>query len=100
LLYAGIFRKYTGMKIVLAHCGGSLPVLSGRLQILGDAQWIPNPNKIIALEIKEHLNSLYLDTAATSATGIHAGLLMTTVDHIVYGSDCAVPCTTDNVKIK
>lgn len=95
MLYAGVFRRFPDMKIVLAHCGGALPVLSGRLCLLGDAQWLPNPNQVSAAEIKEHLRRLYVDTAATSPTGFGPALEMTTADHIIYGSDCGVPCSTD-----
>ncbi len=95
MLYAGIFRKFPNIKLVLAHCGGALPALSGRLMILGNERWIPNPNGVTPTEFREHLRRLYLDTAATCPTTLGPALAMTTHDHLVYGSDCGVPCTTD-----
>ena len=95
MLYAGTFRKFPNFKFVLAHCGGALPALSGRLLILGNESWIPNPNHVTPSEFRAHLRCLYLDTAATCPTTLGAALAMTTHDHIVYGSDCGVPCTTD-----
>jgi 6-methylsalicylate decarboxylase len=41
------------------------------------------------------MRRLYLDTAATMPTNLAAALSMMTVDKIVYGSDCGVPCTTE-----
>jgi predicted TIM-barrel fold metal-dependent hydrolase len=95
MLYAGTFRKFPNVKFVLAHCGGALPALSGRLMILGNESWVPNPNGVTLAEFREHLNRLYLDTAATSPTTLGPALAMTTHDHLVYGSDCGVPCTTE-----
>ncbi|HWD04171.1 MAG TPA: amidohydrolase family protein [Amycolatopsis sp.] len=31
MLYAGIFRRFPNMRLIVAHCGGALPALSGRL---------------------------------------------------------------------
>ena len=95
MLYAGTFRESTQMQFVLAHCGGALPALSGRLLILGNESWLPNPNDVTIAEMREHLRRLYLDTAATCPTVLGPALAMTTPDHIVYGSDCGVPCTTE-----
>jgi predicted TIM-barrel fold metal-dependent hydrolase len=95
MLYAGTFRKFPNIKFVLAHCGGALPALSGRLMILGNEKWIANPNGVNPTEFHEHLRRLYLDTAATCPTTLGSALAMTTHDHLVYGSDCGVPCTTD-----
>lgn len=96
MLYAGIFRKFPGITFILAHCGGALPVLSGRLKLLGTEPWVPNPNKIIQEEIQEQLASLYLDTAATAPTGMAPALHMVPPDHLVYGADCGVPCSTES----
>ena len=95
MLYAGTFRRYPNVIFVIAHCGGCLPVLSGRLELLGAEPWVPNPEKITKAEIKEQLSRLYLDTAATAPTGLAPALHMVAPNHIVYGDDCGVPCSTD-----
>lgn len=95
MLYAGVFRRYPDIRFVVAHCGGALPAVSGRLLLLGNERWIPNPHQVTPSEMRQHLRRLFLDTAATMPTGLGAALLMTTSDKIVYGSDCGVPCTTD-----
>ncbi len=96
MLYAGTFRRHPDVTLVVAHCGGALPALSGRLFLLGDQPWIPNPNRVTSEEMREHLRRLFLDTAATMPSGLAAALTMTTPDRIVYGSDCGVPCTSDD----
>jgi predicted TIM-barrel fold metal-dependent hydrolase len=96
MIYAGVFRRYPNFTMVLAHCGGALPALSGRLIALGTQSWVPNPNGITREEMTEQLRRLYLDTAASATPQmLRPALEMTTCDHIVYGSDCGVPCTTD-----
>ena len=96
MLYAGTFRKFPHVKFILAHCGGALPVLSGRLKLLGTEPWVPNPNNITQEEIQEQLANLYLDTAATAPTGMAPALHMVPADHLVYGADCGVPCSTES----
>ena len=98
MLYAGIFRRYPKIRFILAHCGGALPVLSGRLELLGTEPWVPNPNNITQDEIKQQLSRLYLDTAATAATGMAPALYMVPADHLVYGTDCGVPSSTESTR--
>ncbi|KAI9743527.1 MAG: hypothetical protein M1818_002841 [Claussenomyces sp. TS43310] len=95
MLYAGVFRRYPNIKFIIAHCGGAFPALTGRLSLLGTEAWVPNPNNITKEEIRQQLGSLYLDTAAT-ATAHTLGPALTVVspDHLVYGSDSGVPCST------
>ena len=94
MLYKGIFRRYRNIKFVLAHCGGALPAVSGRLILLGTESWVPNPNHITRQEMEEQLKGLYVDTAAMAKTGLPAATQMVGSDHIVYGSDCGAPCAT------
>ena len=95
MLYAGWFRRYRNIRLVVAHCGACLPALSGRLQLLGCEEWIPNPQRLTPDEMRETLRGLYVDTAAMgSAHSIRPVLEMTEAAHVCYGSDCGVPCTT------
>lgn len=95
MLYAGVFRRYPNIRFVVSHCGGALPALSGRLLLLGNENWVPNPERITPTEMRQQLRRLYLDTAATCPTTLGAALAMTRAERLVYGSDCGVPCTTD-----
>jgi 6-methylsalicylate decarboxylase len=96
LLYTGFFRTYPHLKMVLAHCGGALPGLSGRLGLLGAESWVPNPLELTPEDIRQDLAKLYLDTAASGAEShIAAGATMVPCDHFVYGGDAGVPCSND-----
>ncbi|MBE7212785.1 MAG: amidohydrolase [Gluconacetobacter diazotrophicus] len=96
MLYRGIFRRYPDIRFVVAHCGGALPALSGRLELLGLQDWVPNPHRITPDELRTHLSRLFVDTAATMPTALAPALAMTGLDHVVYGSDCGVPCTSED----
>lgn len=97
LIYTAHMRRFPNVKLALAHCGGALPALSGRILALGTEAWVPNPNKITRAEIAEHLKMLWLDTAGNTASPstLQPGLGMVGHVHVVYGSDCGVPCTTE-----
>lgn len=94
MMYRGVFRRYPDIKFVIAHSGGVLPMLAGRLALLGTETWVPNPENISPAEIKEQLARLYVDTAATAETGMQPAMKMVGEDHVVYGDDCGVPCST------
>ncbi|KAK7229518.1 hypothetical protein V2G26_001688 [Clonostachys chloroleuca] len=95
MLYSGHLAKYPDIKFIVAHCGGTLPVLASRLQLLGCASWVPNSQGLIPDDIKTQLSSLYLDTAASCPSGLGPALEMTSPSHIVYGADCGVACSTE-----
>ncbi len=96
MLYAGTFRRFPSIRFVVAHCGGALPALSGRVLALGTEAWVPNPNALTRDEMKETLARLYVDTAATATEHTLApALAMVGCEHMVYGSDCGVPCSTE-----
>jgi len=79
----------------LAHCGGGLPTISGRLLLLGLEKWVPNPEKLTLAEMQTHLEAPLSRYRWDHAHRLAAALEMTTPAQIVYGSDCGVPCTTD-----
>jgi hypothetical protein len=86
------------MRLIVAHCGrgGALPAMTGRLGMLGGEPWVPNPNALTAEEIQARLRRFYLDTAATGfASSLAPALVMTTPDHLVYGSASGVPFSTE-----
>ncbi|KAF2158910.1 hypothetical protein M409DRAFT_30615 [Zasmidium cellare ATCC 36951] len=94
MLYRGIFKKYPNIKFVFSHCGGATPILAGRLELLGAEVWVPNPDGISRDDIKKQLASLYVDTAATAESGMQPAVKMVGPEHVIYGADCGVPCST------
>lgn len=95
MLYRGVFKRYPNINFIFSHCGGALPALFGRLELLGAESWVPNPEKLTREEIREQLGRLHVDTAATAATGMGPAVQMVGMQRVCYGSDCGVPCSTE-----
>ncbi|HEY6495392.1 MAG TPA: amidohydrolase family protein, partial [Trebonia sp.] len=96
LLYTGFLHRYPGLTMVLAHCGGALPALSGRVGLLGAEPWVPNPAGMTSADIRADLARLYLDTAASGTdANLAAAVTMVPRDHLVYGADAGVPCSDE-----
>jgi predicted TIM-barrel fold metal-dependent hydrolase len=97
MLYARVFSRFPGITFVLAHCGGALPGLSGRIALIGTAPWVANPHRVTAEELRSQMGRLFLDTAASGTdANLAAAFQMVPVEHIVYGGDSGVPCTDDH----
>jgi hypothetical protein len=98
MLYKSVFLRYKGIRWVLAHCGGALPALSGRLLVLGGEEWVGNPEKVGVEEMRESLGRFYVDTAAAASASMLLPVLEMTGkrgERIIYGSDCGVPCSCE-----
>lgn len=96
MLYAGVFRRYGNFNVILAHAGGALPSLAGRLETLGPwpLGWADNPQHVTAAEMRETFARLYYDTAlAGTPHSLDPVLDVTTPDHVLYGADFGAPCT-------
>lgn len=94
MLYAGVFTRFPNVTFLIAHAGGTLPVLAGRLALLGAEAWVPNPGNLSRDDIASILRHLWVDTAASASNQQLAAAAATVgEDHIVYGSDWGVPCT-------
>jgi predicted TIM-barrel fold metal-dependent hydrolase len=96
MLYAGVFRRHPRFNVILAHGGGALPALAGRLMTLGShpLDWVANPNRITADEMRETFARFYYDTGlAGTAHSLDPVLAVTTPDHVLYGADFGAPCT-------
>lgn len=94
MLYNRVFADFPHIKWIFAHSGGAFPAISGRVLLLGTQSWVPNPTGVTRDEMKAQMESLYFDTAATAATGMEPAIKLVGVKHIIYGSDCGVPCST------
>jgi predicted TIM-barrel fold metal-dependent hydrolase len=96
MLYAGVFRRHQRFNLILAHGGGALPTLAGRLMSLGPHPlgWVANPQEVTAPEMRETFARFYYDTGlAGTPHSLDPVLDVTTPDHVLYGADFGAPCT-------
>jgi 6-methylsalicylate decarboxylase len=89
LLYSGTFHRYPKIKFQFAHLGGAAPFLSHRIASLERR----SPPQLKLSErvpdgALEYLRRLYFDTGLSNhAPGIAATLELTSLEHIVFGTD-------------
>ena len=87
-LYTGVFQRYPGLRLILAHCGGALPTLGWRIgehTVMGRG---PEDADIDPAHVAEVLRGLYYETAlAGSRNSLLPTLEVTSADHILFGTD-------------
>lgn len=97
MVWRGVFRSAPGVRVVLAHAGGALPALAGRIALLSDADWVPHDG-VTPEGVRDAFAGLYYDTAMSATpTALGPALAVTTPGHIVYGSDFGAPCASEPV---
>src|SRR5713226_3980136 len=95
LVFAGLFDRHPGIKIVTHHCGGMLPYFDGRvgpgLDVLGARTSGEDYSKVLPSLKRPHLEyfkEFYGDTAMFGGKyGIPCGLEFFGADHIVFATD-------------
>ena len=85
LVLSGAMQSLTGLRIVLSHAGGSVPLLAHRFAQTVSTGVDPSRS---ADELLAGLRRFYLDTAlASSPTSLPSILAFVEPDHLVFGSD-------------
>jgi len=85
LILSGVMEAYPRLKVLLAHGGGALPSLRGRLD--RGFQQRPEINKIISRPPTEYLKQFYFDTITHDAAVLRELVNLVGADHVLLGSD-------------
>lgn len=85
LIFGGVFERFPGLKVVLAHGGGYLPYQVGRLdhgyEVRGEAKVnIPRPPSA-------YLSNLYFDSLTHMDLACRYLIDLVGADHVVIGTD-------------
>ncbi len=86
LIFNGVLEKLPNLKILLAHGGGVLPFIAGRL----DQGWRNRPaasNAKITRAPSTYLKQFYFDTIVFSEDAIRYLIQFAGAEHVVIGSD-------------
>jgi uncharacterized protein len=81
LVYAGYLQRWPGLKIIVHHSGGTIPMLAGRAK---------QPVAQVQLErpMLEQLKQFYADTANFgNPIALRAALEFFGVEHVLFGTD-------------
>lgn len=85
LILSGVMEAYPRLKILLAHGGGALPYIHGRLD--RGFKTRPEINKVISKPPTEYLKQFYFDTITHDVTVLRGLVDLVGADHVLLGSD-------------
>ncbi len=85
LILSGVMEAFPRLKILLAHGGGALPSLRGRLD--RGFKMRPEINKVIPQPPSEYLKHFYFDTITHDPTLLCGLVDFAGADHVLLGSD-------------
>ena len=88
LLYAGVLQRHPGLKLVVAHGGGALPALMGRLTRNYDVLKAAGEN---VADPREGFGQLYFDSLVFDPQTLRALLRTARPDGVMLGSDDPFP---------
>lgn len=87
LLFSGAFERYPGIRFILSHAGGTLPMLATRIAGIGGTP-VLGPRARPPTQTMQTLARLHYDTALSTAPHQIAALrAIAPVSQIVYGTD-------------
>jgi aminocarboxymuconate-semialdehyde decarboxylase len=95
LVFAGLFDRHPGLKIITHHCGGMIPYFDGRIgagmDVLGSRTSDEDYSKVLSSLKRPHLDyfrDFYADTAMFGGQyGIGCGLEFFGIDKLVFATD-------------
>ena len=93
LLLSGVFEKFPGLKIVLAHGGGFLPYQLGRLDHGYEVR--PELRKRLPRAPSAYLGNLYCDSLTHDTLALRFLIDRFGADHVVLGTDHPFDMGTD-----
>ena len=87
----GGFERFPRLKLVLAHMGGAISLLPGRLdfgyELREDPAFGPWQPDVLTVSPSEHIGRLYLDTMGFHPPAVMCCVETVGADHVVMGSD-------------
>jgi predicted TIM-barrel fold metal-dependent hydrolase len=86
MVFAGTFDRHPGLKVILAHAGSLLPLLTGRV----DREYARNALPCALPEGRrpsDYVRGLYTDTIAGSPRALELAIELLGADRVCFGSD-------------
>ncbi|ODM18044.1 hypothetical protein SI65_06832 [Aspergillus cristatus] len=92
MLLAGVFDRFPRLKILLAHSGGTLPFLAGRIEscIRHERRFVANDGDLPGPQrsVWDVLNTnIYLDAVVYGTAGLKAAVAAGGKDRLLFGTD-------------
>jgi aminocarboxymuconate-semialdehyde decarboxylase len=90
MIFEGVFERHRGLKLLLAHGGGNLAFLRGRLNSAYEAEgWEADPyyRKNVTKSPGEYLKQIYFDTCSLSPESVEFTIRIAGEDRVMFGTD-------------
>jgi aminocarboxymuconate-semialdehyde decarboxylase len=90
LIFAGTLERHPGLRLMLAHGGGALPFVRGRLDLAYNApnyELNPDCRANISKPPSEYFDRFLYDTAVGSAESLHFLIDLVGAERVVFGTD-------------
>ncbi|KAJ5897940.1 hypothetical protein N7504_008228 [Penicillium tannophilum] len=92
MLLSGVFDRFQELKVLLAHSGGTLPFLAGRIEscIMHERKFVinggdePGPQRSIWDVLQ---TNIYLDAVIYGSAGLQAAVAAGSHDRLMFGTD-------------
>jgi aminocarboxymuconate-semialdehyde decarboxylase len=100
MILSGAFDRHPKLKILLAHSGGTLPFLAGRIQscIEHDAHFTQGGGPSIDVWKALH-NNIYLDAVIYSEVGLKSATEAVSAKRVMFG-EYMIPCELQSDRIR
>lgn len=87
LIQSGIFDEVPNLTLIVAHVGGLIPYLKGRIEAYSaPSVLITNPPPLVH-PMSYYLSNLYVDTVCYHNEALACGYKVMGGDHLLYGTD-------------
>ncbi len=87
LVYSGVMERHPGLRIVLSHCGGTLPFLWGRLSRGFESFLEDEVDLKFSGKPEDHFKKFYFDSITYEPEILEFAAKWAGLDHIVFGTD-------------
>jgi predicted TIM-barrel fold metal-dependent hydrolase len=87
LIQSGLFDETRDLKLIIAHVGGVIPYLFGRIGMYGAPSSLFPDAPCLAHSIDHYLRQLYVDTVCYSVEALRCCYEVMGADHLLYGTD-------------
>jgi len=90
MIFEGVFDRHPGLQLLLAHGGGNLIFLKGRLNSAYDATgWEADPyyRKNVSKAPGEYYKQIFFDTCSLSPDSVEFTIKVAGADRVMFGTD-------------
>jgi predicted TIM-barrel fold metal-dependent hydrolase len=87
LIQSGIFDEVPNLTLIVAHIGGIIPYLKGRIEAYSaPSPLLTDPLRLVH-PLGHYLSNLYVDTVCYHSEALECSYKVMGADHLLYGTD-------------